>query len=83
MGCKHAGPCHPSHRNCLLDPTLQAGNTIFVEGIREETLVSAEHALQIIAAGNEQRKVRACMCVCVRVAARPAGGQPAVASPAG
>jgi len=36
----------------------QAGNTIYVEGIREETLVSAEHALQIIAAGNEQRKAR-------------------------
>ncbi len=29
-----------------------------MEGIREETLVSAEHALQIIAAGNEQRKAR-------------------------
>lgn len=32
---------------------------IHVEGIREETLISADHALQVIAAGNEQRKVRA------------------------
>jgi hypothetical protein len=30
-----------------------------VEGIREETLVSADHALQIIAAGNEARKTSA------------------------
>lgn len=52
-----------------------------MEGIREETLVSAEHALQIIAAGNEQRKVRLCLPACVDTghAAAMCTAMPAVA----
>ena len=50
--------------NDLLDP--RRGNLklredpkrgFFIEGIKEETLVSAEHALSIIAAGDAHRKV--------------------------
>ena len=50
--------------NDLLDPARtnlklrdEGRRGTMVEGIREETLVSVEHALQVIAAGNEQRKV--------------------------
>ena len=32
---------------------------IYVDGIKEETLLSAEHALQVIAMGNEHRKTSA------------------------
>ena len=53
--------------NDLLDP--RRGNLklredpkrgFFIEGIKEETLVSAEHALSIIAAGDAHRKVPCC-----------------------
>ena len=57
--------------NDLLDP--RRGNLklredpkrgFFIEGIKEETLVSAEHALSIIAAGDAHRKVPCCLPDC-------------------
>ena len=51
--------------NDLLDPTRgqlklreDPSKGFFVEGIKEETLVSTEHALSLIAAGDANRKVR-------------------------
>lgn len=50
--------------NDLLDPTRanlklreDPAKGFFVEGIKEETLVSVEHALSVIAAGDANRKV--------------------------
>ena len=50
----------PARTNLKLREDARRGvvSGVNVEGIREETLVSAEHALQVIAQGNEQRKVR-------------------------
>ena len=47
-----------SRTNLKLREDPRKGN-VSIDGIREETLVSAEHALHIIAMGNEQRKVQA------------------------
>ena len=51
--------------NDLLDPARanlklreDPAKGFFVENIKEETLVSVEHALSVIAAGNAHRKVR-------------------------
>lgn len=46
-----------SRTNLKLREDTRKGGGITIDGIREETLVSAEHALQVIAMGNEQRKV--------------------------
>ena len=52
----------PARTNLKLREDARRGVVagVNVEGIREETLVSAEHALQVIAQGNEQRKVTGC-----------------------
>ena len=71
MACK--SPSQPMLQvvNDLLDP--RRGNLklredpkrgFFIEGIKEETLVSAEHALSIIAAGDAHRKVPCCLPAC-------------------
>lgn len=61
-------PCRPQVLNDLLDPSrtnlklredTRRGQAVHVEGIREENLVSAEHARAVIAAGNEARKTSA------------------------
>lgn len=56
---------HAQVLNDLLDPSStnlklreSPSKGFFVEGIKEETLVSAEHALSVIAAGDANRKVR-------------------------
>lgn len=46
----------PSRTNLKLREDPKKG--FFVEGIKEESLVSADHALSIIAAGDAHRKVR-------------------------
>ncbi len=46
----------PSRANLRLREDAKRG--FFAEGIKEETLVSKEHALSIIAAGDANRKVR-------------------------
>jgi hypothetical protein len=51
----------PSRTNLRLREDPRRG--VHVEGIREETLVSAEHALQVIAMGNENRKASGSMWV--------------------
>ncbi|PSC70283.1 Kinesin-related 11 [Micractinium conductrix] len=48
-----------SRTNLKLREDTRKGGGITIDGIREETLVSAEHALQVIAMGNEQRKTSA------------------------
>ena len=45
----------PSRANLRLREDAKRG--FFAEGIKEETLVSKEHALSIIAAGDANRKV--------------------------
>ena len=70
----------PARTNLKLREDARRGvvSGVNVEGIREETLVSAEHALQVIAQGNEQRKVTggggavggAMRCGAVRVPSR-------------
>lgn len=47
----------PARTNLKLREDARRGAPIQVDGIREETLVSAEHALHVIAMGSEQRKV--------------------------
>lgn len=55
--------------NDLLDPARanlklreDPNKGFFVENIKEETLVSAEHALSVIAAGDAHRKVSLILC---------------------
>ena len=49
----------PSRSNLKLrEDARRGGGGIVAEGIREETLLSADHALRVIAMGNEHRKVR-------------------------
>ena len=48
----------PSRANLKLREDPKRG--FYVEGIKEETLVSAEHALSIIAMGVAHRKVNQC-----------------------
>lgn len=47
----------PARTNLKLREDARRGAPIQVDGIHEETLVSAEHALHVIAMGSEQRKV--------------------------
>jgi hypothetical protein len=49
----------PSRTNLKLREDTRRGQAVHVEGIREENLVSAEHARAVIAAGNEARKTSA------------------------
>ena len=48
----------PARANLKLREDPKRG--FYVEGIKEETLVSAEHALSVIATGVAHRKVRVC-----------------------
>eukprot|EP00887_Chlorella_sp_A99_P008132 scaffold12.g8132.t1 len=64
--CTSSHPIGPQVLNDLLDPSRtnlklreDPRKGIYVEGIKEETLLSAEHALQVIAMGNEHRKTSA------------------------
>lgn len=60
----------PSRSNLKLREDPKRG--FYVEGIKEETLVSAEHALSVIATGVAHRKVHIipsamCLCLCALV----------------